>query len=796
MEVNKHINFLKRRGFLIKESNQMDLDFFKDVETVEPKPKVKKPKMEKSKVNLGPELDLGVDKIDTSVVDSDNIINIRGLCNRAKLEDSKKDNNSSLNIYCRVLSEIERNHLDYDKIAMSLDTIYHFFRPGNDNRTKFHGLINHILDDGGYMEMNTIHLLADYLKKIESSRDPKTMDAINRLKSETEPIQTSVELENLLKKVKTTEYSEYEESFVGDHFEASRTGLSLPYKDSGDETLTNLLQTHIEQGSSGTDKMKMVYTLFDKITKMTDLKSLIKADLICTNPLMDKQGHIIISKGEFVEVKKLDLHGDSYLSEFFAIYKNSDIGDFANESEYYDLYNQTIDVLLQLVRQSTWGQSVLEAVSSQFAGIIYKDGDLDRFVPSDDIEIYWSNAGQPKCKNQRRLAIRYRVKSGKRSSYIYNHDGTMSHDYVNVQGYDKIICEPNKTKNSIEYPKRVNEDSVNDRQGKEWDRESSQGKMIRTKGGTKELDNDFDWAIQQAEATPDDPKIEALIKHFDSASEVIGEDFNEDVGGWYGNHTVMKLQNGEEWVVGDETSMGNALYEYFEGYIDDVGIEELGVDLSDYVNVSEHWISNFCEDEASNSIDDMTDEEILDTYDHYDIMADIEELAEKAEDMKKEYDELGDTLVNLKQTLQRMETENQDYTQYGFSEPPHDEETMDDAREYVKERIGRYITLEEEIEYDLEEEKSDLVERLRDEVKSDSVDDCERCMQDPVDCIVNDKGWYRTGAEAIDAFGWDIDRERLINYFMEDGYDAMSSYDGVAHEEYVDGHTYILIRVN
>jgi hypothetical protein len=104
--------------------------------------------------------------------------------------------------------------------------------------------------------------------------------------------------------------------------------------------------------------------------------------------------------------------------------------------------------------------------------------------------------------------------------------------------------------------------------------------MVRTKGGTKELDDDFDWAIQQAEATPDEPEIAALIQHFGGvASEVIGDDFNDDGYGWYGNHRTIHLNNGEEWVVGDETSMGNALYEYWDNYIDDVGYGELGMDL-------------------------------------------------------------------------------------------------------------------------------------------------------------------------------------------------------------------------
>ena len=768
---------------------------FDNLLSVEPQPKSKKSIKNKPRVNLGPELDLDFDKVeglDTSVVDSNNIINIRGLCNRMIIIDNNNNTNEAPDsIYCRLLSKIENTNMDYDKVADSLDVIYHFFRPGNDNRTKFHGLINHILSDGGYMELNTIHLLADYLEKIETSRDPKTMEAIKQLKTVTSPIQTSEELESLLKKVKTTEYSEYEESFVGDHFNSSRTGLSLPYKDKGYETFTNLLQKHVVEKSKGIDRMGMVYTLFDNITKMTNLKSMIKADLECVKPIIDEQGHTIIGVGEFVEVKKLDLHGDSYLSEFFAVYKNSDIGEFANEVEYYDLYNQTIDLLFQLVRQSTWGQSVLDAVSNQFAGIIYKDNELDRFIPSSEIEIYWSNAGQPKCKNQRRLSIRYRVKSGSRSSYIYNHDGTMSHDTVSVEGLPKILCEPNQKDSHISYPKRIKEATVNDRQGKEWDRDSSQGKMIRTKGGTKELDDDFDWVSQHMDSIPDDPKIMALVQHL-GASEVLGEDFNDDGGGWYGNHTVYNLQNGEEWVVGDETSMGNALYEYFSNYIDDMGVGELGIDLEDYIEVSDRWKDNYASNEADYYIEDLDDFDFIEQSDKED---EWDKLNERESELDSVIDELRQTAGGLQNRLDQMRSENEDYIQHGYTEPPHSEETMENAIEYTEEQITKLGHIENELE-DIPYEREELVDTARELVRDGHYQMLLECLEDPVDCLVNERGMYSTATEAIENERWDVDEESIIEYYMSDGYGSMSGYDGSYYEENIGNETYILIRVN
>lgn len=728
MEVNKHINFLKRRGFLIKESS---------------------------------ELDLGIEEA----------LNFNYMCNRG------------YPIFCD-LNDLasDKNIIDHPKLSKelinSVTILWKYLKPPKRDvykkSSKFSTLISVILKHNWGNAVNTLKIISEQIETVNSTELRKAIATTPTNGFDEE------KLKNLINDIKYKSYTEYENSFIGDHFEAYKTKLLLSIKgdDVLNETFTNLL-LRLANGSDFTREDLVNWLYRNIVTNFKgDVGKYIKADLKCNKSVfIEGDSTPIVKPGDYVEVKKLDYNLDSYLSEFFGIYKNKKI------DENLELYNWVIDRLYLKMKSDDGG--LLDYISDKFAGIIYEE---NRFISKEDIELYWSNRGQRTVDH--RLSIRFRISNNEVDTYIYD----LNNDILRKE----VITDINTDKElvTLGITESLNEATVTDRYGKEWDRDSTQGKMIRTKGGTKELDNDFDWAIQQAEATPDDPKIEALMRHFGSASEVIGEDFDEDAGGWYGNHTVMKIQNGEEWVVGDETSMGNALYEYFDNYIDDVGLDELGMDLSDYVEVSDYWINGFCSDEADNSIDDMTDEDILDTYDDYDIMADIEELAEKEEDLKKEFNELSDTLGNLRQTLQRMESENQDYVQYGLSEPPHDEETMDNAREYVEERLGRYTELEDEIGYDLPEEKERLVDELREQAKSDSIDDCERCMQDPVDCIVNEKGWYRTGAEAIDAFGWDIDRERLINYFMEDGYGSMSSYDGAAHEEYVDGHTYILIRVN
>jgi hypothetical protein len=463
------------------------------------------------------------------------------------------------------------------------------------------------------------------------------------------------------------------------------------------------------------------------------------------------------------------------------------------------MYNEIIDRLFMLIRVSSWGNRVLEAISRNFSGIIYKDGDLDRFIPSTDIEIYWSNAGQPKCETQRRLSIRYRVKEGKRSSYVFNHQSdVMEHSEVTVGSHGpKILCEPFGGE-KITYPKRIQEDSVTDREGKEWSRYSPQGKMIRTKGGTKPLDDEFDWARQFVSVLPDDPKIIALIQYL-GAENVIGDNFVEDTGHyWYGNHNVIQTDDGSEWVVGTRTSMGNALHEYWDNYIDDVGLDELGVDLGDFVDVSDYWIETFCDEETDYHMDDFSDDkELLDRYGDYDIMAEIEELEELEIELEEEYEETKEEIQFYREALETMEIQNQDYLQYGYEEPQHTEEDFEKYTSKLEELQSSLVHIERKLE-DIPYNREEYIDTLRQQVKDDYHEDCTHCMQDPVYCLVQDRGLYSSSMEAIDTLGLDLDRDRLIRYLSDDytNYGYMSSYDTDYQIETVDNEDYVLIRIN
>ena len=162
---------------------------------------------------------------------------------------------------------------------------------------------------------------------------------------------------------------------------------------------------------------------------------MIKADLKCIKSVYDKDGNVIIKKGELIEVKKIDYAADSYLSEFMSMYKSSQLPDYAHEPEYIKTYNQIIDGLYQKFKSRG---DILDDVKSNFAGIIYDD---KIFVDKEGVELYWSNKGRSSCLKDHRLSIRYRIKSSNLIGYVYEGGDVLTEKPIKINlSTDKILC--------------------------------------------------------------------------------------------------------------------------------------------------------------------------------------------------------------------------------------------------------------------------------------------------------------------------------------------------------------------
>jgi hypothetical protein len=172
----------------------------------------------------------------------------------------------------------------------------------------------------------------------------------------------------------------------------------------------------------------------------------IKADIVTKKPLyyIDENDNKIelFPTNTNLEVKKMDVELDSYLSEFLSIFKQSELTKY--KDEYMSFYNDIIQMIYEYVKQN--GQDYVEnKIPSQMGGLVFENNII---VPIKYIEFYWSNRGQKDC-TELRLSIRFRIKpiDGKIETYIYTkgsdilqkNDRSVSESFY-TKYKEEIIC--------------------------------------------------------------------------------------------------------------------------------------------------------------------------------------------------------------------------------------------------------------------------------------------------------------------------------------------------------------------
>ena len=154
--------------------------------------------------------------------------------------------------------------------------------------------------------------------------------------------------------------------------------------------------------------------------------------------LKDTDGNVLFPSGSNFEVKKMDPFIDSYLSEFFSIFKESSL--LGEKPIYIKLYNELIDKLFVWLNNQPSAQEYLNKVKSEMSGIIYEQ---DLIVPIKYVELYWSNRGQRSC-DEKRLSIRFRIKPEftKIDGFYFEDRDTLEPVTLDVKtkNKEKIIC--------------------------------------------------------------------------------------------------------------------------------------------------------------------------------------------------------------------------------------------------------------------------------------------------------------------------------------------------------------------
>jgi len=289
----------------------------------------------------------------------------------------------------------ENDQVDLDVSIEVLDSYFRFKTVG-----MFPRIVELALQDEG-RTATYLKLIADFIED-ETFDNTKTKKVLNKQRDSKE---IPADLEELLKMARTLEHQKYEESFVGDHFDKHATFLSLNY--SCDDDIRETLFTILTKVKS---KERTLDIVFEKMIQCIQ-KSLtqgiyyLKSDLVTKKDLIFDD-EVIFPSGTFFEVKKMDPFIDSYLSEFFSIFKQSDKAKF--KGEYVGIYNELIQRVYEWLINSQEAKDYLDKVKSQIGGIIYE---YQTIIPIEYIDLYWSNKGQRGC-DEKRLSIRFRIKPG------------------------------------------------------------------------------------------------------------------------------------------------------------------------------------------------------------------------------------------------------------------------------------------------------------------------------------------------------------------------------------------------
>jgi hypothetical protein len=347
-----------------------------------------------------------------------------------KLCYNQKENKPFCRLYemRKILSDDEKVELD---VAMEdLDRYFRFKNVG-----MFRIIVDLALKDQG-RTISYLKLISDFVWD-DDYDETETKRIINRQKNRKDiKIQ---DVDDLARQARTAEHQRYEQRFVGDHFEKKSTFLRLNHycDDDAKETLFNILtQVKSEQ--------RTLDIVFDQMTRCIE-KSLtqgsyyLKADIVSIKDLTFS-GDVIFPKGTHFEVKKMDPFIDSYLSEFFSIFKETE--KIAFKGEYVEMYNELIQRVYEWLLTNPSATDYLEKVKSQIGGIIYE---YDTIVPIEYIDLYWSNKGQRGC-NEKRLSIRFRIKekTNQINTFRYYKNKDELAAVVKTVPYDekeKVICE-------------------------------------------------------------------------------------------------------------------------------------------------------------------------------------------------------------------------------------------------------------------------------------------------------------------------------------------------------------------
>jgi hypothetical protein len=347
---------------------------------------------------------------------------------------SKKGKNNSAYKLLAIRASLENESLIRD-LNQSIETLYKFFNRKNS------GLLPKILELAlidRNKTINDLKIVSDFINDADFN-DDVTKKQLLRLRNMTE---VPDDLEDILRNVREKEYSKYEKEYEGDYFDLKRTALSLQYKCGDDIDKSFLKKIQKFESVSEEDFKKLLINIKNCVKSSLSEKVVVKSDIVSKTPLYVMDNGVkteVFPSGSNFEVKKMDVNIDSYLSEFFSIFKQTKNKEY--KGSYLEIYNSVIRGLYEWVKGE--GQEYLDSIKNNMEGIAYENFTI---VPIKYIDFYWSNVGQRGC-DELRLSIRFRIKAEYQNKTIEAYVFTKTSDIlekkelrVSKQEVEKIVC--------------------------------------------------------------------------------------------------------------------------------------------------------------------------------------------------------------------------------------------------------------------------------------------------------------------------------------------------------------------
>jgi hypothetical protein len=247
--------------------------------------------------------------------------------------------------------------------------------------------------------------------------------------------------------------------------------------------------------------------------------------------------------------------------------------------------------------------------------------------------------------------------------------------------------------------------------------------------------------------------------------------------------------DGGTYAIGDDTEVDEAMYQYAENMIEYEldSMEEWW--LSDYLSPNEYAIEQFCEEEADNRLDNMSEEEMMD-----EAGMDPDEKEEEIHDFEVRKEELEEQLEGMQEELEELENlRDETEEEYGDESDEYYE-----ADEEYGEKELEVENLTDEIESladDIEEsqrELSNMPEEAKDQLYEKYKEDYEESIEsEGVEYFTSNLGMDRE--DAIDYY-FDFDKEGAIQALADeqDRGDCLNTQDGSEEEQEYDGEYYYI----